>query len=177
MAERKAIVKRDSAQFAAVCEAVLERGAKVRFRANGLSMRPNILNEDAVTVVPVEREELRIGDVALTQGVDGLRVHRVAFSDGATGEIITRADAGQEYDAAANRVFGKVIAIERNRRMRSVAFAGQAYFYAFRSLIYQCRQAAAMRFRKLASASALFGLAILLGMLLNALRQRASHSP
>ena len=67
MAERKAIVKRDSAQFAAVCEAVLERGAKVRFRANGLSMRPNILNEDAVTVEAMGQEELRIGDVALTR--------------------------------------------------------------------------------------------------------------
>ena len=124
-------------------------------------MRPNILNEDAVTVAPVEREELRIGDVALTQGGDGFRVHRVSFSDGATGEIITRADAGQEYDAVVNRVFGKVIAIERNGRTRSVAFVGQAYLYAFRSLIYQCRQAAALRIRRLASASALFGLAVL----------------
>ncbi len=131
-------------------------------------MRPNILNEDAVTVAPVEREELRIGDVALTQGGDGFRVHRVSFSDGATGEIITRADAGQEYDAVVNRVFGKVIAIERNGRMRSVAFVGQAYVYAFRSLIYQCRQAAALRFRRLASASALFGLAILFATLLSA---------
>ena len=168
MAERKAIIKRDSAQFAAACEALLQRGAKVRFRANGLSMRPNILNEDAVTVAPVEREELRIGDVALTKGEDGFRVHRVSFSDGATGEIITRADAGQELDAAANRVFGKVIAIERNGRMRSVAFTGQAYVHAFRSLIHQCRQAAALRFRKLASASALFSLAILLATLLSA---------
>lgn len=168
MAERKAIVKRDSAQFAAACEALLQRGAKVRFRANGLSMRPNILNEDVVTVSPVEREELRVGDVALTQGGDGFRVHRVSFSDGATGEIITRADAGQEYDATVNRVFGKVIAIERNGRMRSVSFTGQAYVHSFRSLVYQCKQAATLRFRRLASASAFFGLAILLGVLLNA---------
>src|SRR5277367_672743 len=123
--ERKSIVKRNSAQFAAVCDALLHRGANVRFRANGLSMRPNILNEDAVTIAPAEQEDLRRGDVALTCGKDGFRVHRVAGADKATGNLVTRADAGHQDDAITDRVLGKVIAIERNGRIYSFAAAGQ----------------------------------------------------
>ncbi len=168
MRKRKAIIKRDSAQFGAACEALLERGAKVRFRANGLSMRPNILNEDAVTVAPVRREELEIGDVALTQGEDGFRVHRVSFSDGATGEIITRADAGLEWDAAIHRVFGKVVAIERGGRAQSLTFPGQRYMHACHSFVYRCAQAAALRARRFAAVSTLISLALLFAMLLGA---------
>src|SRR5271165_820328 len=165
---RKPIVKRNSAQFAAICDALLLRGANIRFRANGLSMRPNILNEDAVTIAPVEQESLRRGDVALTCGKDGFRVHRVAGADKATGSLVTRADAGQENDATTDRVLGKVIAIERNGRTYSYAAASQRYVHACRSFAYRLTQAAALRAARFASASALFGLAILLGILSSA---------
>ena len=168
MRTRKPIVKRNSAQFAAICDALLHRGANVRFRANGLSMRPNILNEDAVTIASVEQEQLRRGDVALTCGKDGFRVHRVAGADKATGSIVTRADAGQEDDAVTDRVLGKVIAIERDGRIHSFAAAGQRYVHACRSFAYRLAQTAALRTARFASASALFGLAILLGMLFSA---------
>jgi uncharacterized repeat protein (TIGR01451 family) len=165
---RESIVKRNSAQFAAICDALLHRGANVRFRANGLSMRPNILNEDAVTIVPVEQEDLRRGDVALTCGKDGFRVHRVAGADKSTGSLVTRADAGQENDATTDRVLGKVIAIERNGRTYSYGASSQRYVDACRSFAYRLTQAAALRAARFASASVLFGLAILLGMLLSA---------
>ena len=152
MRERKSIVKRNSAQFAAICDELLDRGAKIRFRANGLSMRPNILNEDAVTIVPVEQEELRRGDVALTCGQDGFRVHRVAVADKATGSIVTRADAGQEDDAPTNRVLGKVTAVERNGQTYSFASATQRYVHACRSFAYRLTQAAALRAARFASA-------------------------
>ena len=85
MRERKPIVRRNSAQFAAVCEELLDLGMSVRFRAQGQSMQPNILHDDAVVVAPARREELRRGDVALTHGEDGFRVHRVRFTDGSAG--------------------------------------------------------------------------------------------
>jgi hypothetical protein len=141
---RKPIVKRNSAQFAAICGELLHRGAKIRFRANGLSMRPNILNEDAVTIVPVEQEELRRGDVVLTCGKDGFRVHRIALGDKATGSIVTRADAGQEDDAPTNRVLGIVTAVERNGQTYSFASATQRYVHACRSFAYRLTQAGAV---------------------------------
>ncbi len=168
MRMRKPIVKRNSAQFAAICDALLYRGANVRFRANGLSMRPNILNEDAVTIAPVEQEDLRRGDVALTCGKDGFRVHRVAGADKATGSLVTRADAGQENDATTDRVLGKVIAIERNGRTHSLAFPGLKYVHVGRGFLYRFAQATALRAARLASASAFFALATLLGLLLSA---------
>jgi uncharacterized repeat protein (TIGR01451 family) len=166
--ERKSIVKRNSAQFAAICDELLHRGAKIRFRANGLSMRPNILNEDAVTIVSTKQEELRRGDVALTCGKDGFRVHRVAVADRTTGSIVTRADAGQEDDPATNRVLGRVTAVERNGQIYSFASATQRYVHACRSFAYRLTQAAALRATRFASASALFGFAILLATLLSA---------
>ncbi len=168
MRERKSIVKRNSGQFAAICDELLHRGVKIRFRANGLSMRPNILNEDAVTIVPAKQEELRRGDVALTCGQDGFRVHRVTVADKATGSIVTRADAGQEDDAPTNRVLGKVTAVERNGQTYSFASATQRYVHACRSFAYRLTQAGVARTARFASASFLFGLAILFGMLFNA---------
>lgn len=168
MRERKPIVRRDSAQFAVLCGALLHRGANVRFRAQGRSMTPNILSDDAVIVAPIAPESLHKGDVALTHTKDGFRVHRVSFAGHAACEIITRADAGQEDDASTDAVLGKVIAIERHGRTRSLSFVGQKYLHAFRSLAYQFQQAAALRIRKLASASALLSVTTLFALLLNA---------
>ena len=167
MRKPKARVVRNSSQFGEVSATLLQLGLKVRFRANGLSMRPNILNNDVVVVAPVETWQLRRGDVALTRGSDGFRAHRISGAS-AEGGIVTRADAGQENDAPTDFVLGKVIAVERNGHAQSFAFTGQRYFHASRSLMHQCKQAVALRFRKFASASAFFGLAILCTLLLTA---------
>src|SRR5277367_775777 len=150
---RKTIEKRNSAQFGAVCEALLDRGARVRFRAQGQSMQPNILNEDAVIVVPASSQDLRRGDVALTRGEDGFHVHRVLAAHSADG-VITRGDSAQEDDRAANLVLGKVVAIERNGRRRPFALPGQKYVHACRSILYRSAQAAALRAAKLGFTSA-----------------------
>ena len=165
---RKPIVRRDSAQFAAACEALLQAGANVRFRANGRSMRPNILDDDAVIVVACQLADLQPGDVALTRGSDGFRVHRVAVADSQSHCVVTRSDAGQEDDPAASTVLGKVIALERRGRTLSLVFPGQKYCRAGRALAYRFVQAAAFRAARLVSASAVFGVAILLGLLFSA---------
>jgi uncharacterized repeat protein (TIGR01451 family) len=165
--ERRATEKRDSAQFAAVCEALLERGAMVRFRAHGRSMQPNILNEDVVTVAPAE-QQLQRGDVALTYGEEGFRVHRVRFTDGSAGEIVTRGDAGQENDPAVNLVFGKVIAIERNGKKASITRHGTKFLHATRASIHRLRVASTRRLSQLSASSLCFGLLAALGLLLNA---------
>ena len=168
MRKRDAILQRNSAQFAAICDALLQRGARVRFSANGRSMRPNILDDDAVIVAPARLEDLQPGDVALTRGKDGFRVHRVSIAGAAAGLIVTRSDAGQEDDPATDAVLGKVVAIERDGHTHSLTFPLQKYLHAAHRFAWRFAQAAAFRVTKLASASALFALALLLGLLLNA---------
>jgi uncharacterized repeat protein (TIGR01451 family) len=165
--ERKPIVRRNSAQFAAVCEALLHRGANVRFRANGLSMRPNILDNDSVIVAPAE-QKIERGDVALTYGEEGFRVHRVRFTDGYAGEIVTRGDAGQENDPAVNRAFGKVIAIERNGQRVSMERPGTECLHAARVWMHRLKLASALRLSWLSASSLCFGLIAAFGLLLNA---------
>ncbi|HUB58947.1 MAG TPA: S24/S26 family peptidase, partial [Candidatus Micrarchaeia archaeon] len=144
MPERKTIVKRNSAQFAALCGALLERGVNVRFRAHGRSMQPNILDDDAVIVTHAE-EKLQRGDVALTHGADGFRVHRVRFADGSAGEIVTRGDAGQEYDAATQYVLGRVTAVVRNETQISFARPWTSHLHAARAFVNKLQLAARRR--------------------------------
>ncbi|MGB9465820.1 MAG: S24 family peptidase, partial [Candidatus Acidiferrum sp.] len=147
MPERKSIEKRNSAQFAAVCEALLDRGAKVRFRAQGQSMQPNILDNDAVIVAPAEKRDLQRGDVVLAHGADGFRVHRVLRKGNAEGEVVTRGDSGRQNDAAASPL-GKVIAIERGGRMISLAGASAAAWHALCTQKHRLTRAGACRMRR-----------------------------
>ena len=167
MRERKSIEKRNSAQFAAICDALLRHGANVRFRAHGQSMQPNVLENDAVIVAPAE-QKLERGDVALTHGKDGFRVHRVCFADGSAGEIVTRGDAGQENDAAVNVVLGKVVAIERNGQKVSMERPGIKCLHAARVWIRRLWLASTLRLGRLSASSLCFGLIAAFGLLLNA---------
>ncbi|HKW57029.1 MAG TPA: C25 family cysteine peptidase [Candidatus Acidoferrum sp.] len=167
MGERKATVVRNSAQFGAVCGALLARGAKVRFRANGLSMRPNILNDDAVVIAPVAIEALRRGDIALTYGESGFKVHRVAVACGADG-IITKSDAGLENDPAPSLVLGRLVQVERRGQRENVRSRRSYFLHAGRALAHRVRLAAAARLAPLRWSFALFSLAVLLGVLSNA---------
>src|ERR1700675_1023923 len=166
--ERKATEQKNSAQFAAVCEALLERGAKVRFRAHGQSMQPNILDNDALTIAPVQQKDLRRGDVALTHGRDGFRAHRVYNRNSAARNVITRGDSGQENDPATQTILGKVVAIERNGRKASIKTPAQRFRHTFRRQIHRLKGAASLRLRKFASSFALFGFLAASGILLSA---------
>lgn len=168
MPESKAVEKRNSAQFAAVCEALLERGAKVRFRAQGQSMKPNILDNDAVIVAPIEQKELRQGDVALTHGEDGFRAHRVCKANSAVRNVITRGDSGLENDPPSRTILGKVIAIERNGQSSSITKSAHRFQHALRRQVHRWKLAASLRLKKLASSFALFGFLVASGILLNA---------
>jgi uncharacterized repeat protein (TIGR01451 family) len=150
-----------------MCEAVLAQGTQVRFRVSGMSMQPNLLDGDTVVVAPAQKNELRRGDVVLTEGNDGLRVHRFISEDEAGG-IVTRGDAGQENDPEPQKLAGRVVAIERNGRKISVTQPGQKFLAASRILMRRLKLAAALRFKRLGSSIALFGLLVASGLLLNA---------
>jgi uncharacterized repeat protein (TIGR01451 family) len=168
VSERKTIEKRNSAQFAAVCEALLDRGANVRFRAQGQSMQPNILDNDAVIVAPAKQTELRRGDVALTHTENGFRAHRVNDCVSSAGNVITRGDAGQEDDPATQTILGKVIAIERQGQETPITTPAQRFRHTFRRQIHRLKLTATLRLRKFASSFALFGFLVASGILLNA---------
>ena len=126
MREIETLTKRDSRTFAVFCEELLSRGYRVRFRAQGASMRPNIVENDAVIVAPVTDSAVRQGDVLLTQGESGLKVHRVVQQNLTAGTFVTRGDSGQENDPPASLSLGRVVAIERaGRTITTVGLASR----------------------------------------------------
>jgi uncharacterized repeat protein (TIGR01451 family) len=130
----KTIEKRDSRQFAVVCEAALGESLRVRFHADGQSMQPNVLDGDTVVVAPISAAgKPARGDIALTRGDGGFVLHRVVGVDAVTGGIITRGDAGLENDPSAARLLGKVIAIERDGKTYSLTSPGTAWRHSVRT--------------------------------------------
>jgi len=166
--EMETIKRRNTKQFAAVCEEILGRGWQVRFRAEGESMRPNILHEDVIVVAPLGATGVAPGEVALSRGEDGIRAHRVMEKDPIKGSLITRGDSGQENDPATHLVLGKVTAIERDGRKTSITKSGQRFLHTFRARIHRLKLAAALRLKRVGSSLALFGLLVVSGILLNA---------
>ncbi|MGB2679079.1 MAG: C25 family cysteine peptidase [Candidatus Acidiferrum sp.] len=142
--------RKDSQLFAQLCLALLREGHSVQFRVQGESMRPNILDGDAVLVAPAADRELCPGDIALVQNQDGLRVHRVASCDASTGAVVTRSDTGLDSDPAASRLFGKVIVLRRNSREKSLTPLQTRLVHPLRIMFRRIRSATMLRLRRVA---------------------------
>jgi uncharacterized repeat protein (TIGR01451 family) len=142
----KTVVRKNSAQFAAVCQELLQRGLHLRFTAHGKSMQPNILSEDQVVIAPASERELVRGQVAFAQGREGFRIHRL-IRDVATGSAaITRGDAGQEQDPAAQQqILGRAIAIVRKGREISLDRPWTPRLHAARAFFRKVRMAVRRR--------------------------------
>ena len=145
------LLRRDTSQFAMLCEAVLQRGLQVRFLAHGQSMQPNVLNGDAVIAEPVDARELRRGDIALTLGAHGVLLHRVIGLDPATNRIITRGDAGQQNDTPAELVLGRAVFLERDGKRMSLQRPGTKLLHALRRQYRRAIQAGTRRSPRLRS--------------------------
>lgn len=147
----KTLEKRDSRQFAVVCEAALGESLRVRFRADGQSMQPNVLDGDTVVVAPISTAgRPQRGDIALTRGDGGFVLHRVVGFNAITGAIITRGDSGQQNDPCAAKVLGKVVAIERDGRTIPLITPGTALRHSVRTQTERFRRGGmrmATRFR------------------------------
>jgi uncharacterized repeat protein (TIGR01451 family) len=152
--------RKDSQLFAQLCLALLREGHSVQFQVQGESMRPNILDGDAVLVAPAEGRGLRHGDIALVQNQDGLRVHRVASCDVSSGAIVTRSDTGLDPDPSASRMFGKVIVLRRNSHEELLTPLQTRIIHPLRVMFRRIRVAAMLRLRRFALLlSAIFALA------------------
>ena len=104
----------DSEGFEALCRELLNQGLCVRFEAGGASMSPIIRDREIVYVTPVIVSKLRKGDIVLTKGHSGFRVHRLVFLDLDKNLFITRGDCGQQDDppVRSDQILGVVLAKE-----------------------------------------------------------------
>ncbi|MFQ5574716.1 MAG: signal peptidase I [Terriglobia bacterium] len=111
--------------FVQLSSEVLERGGVLRFRALGGSMHPFIKNGEILRVKPVESADVDCGDVVFywTRG-RGVVAHRLIRKKRLNGEdiFVMKGDSVPVFDelVRAEQVIGKVIAIERNGRVREL---------------------------------------------------------
>src|SRR5215467_6556586 len=84
-----------SKPFVDVVTELLSRGYRVRFRAEGASMRPTIRGGETITVEPAS--EVKMGDIALYRTDRGLIAHRVVGIQKGNGKapiFLARGEAG-----------------------------------------------------------------------------------
>jgi hypothetical protein len=125
----------DAWGFVHLLEALLGGGHSVRFRAPGSSMHPTIRNGEAITVVPIGRSPVRVGDVVLYRRGHAAIAHRVVRvrSSGRSVGFVLRGDAAYSCDRPIElaQVLGRVTAIERDGRRVRLDFPGPTWFRAF----------------------------------------------
>ena len=99
----------------------LEKGNDLRFRALGSSMFPSIKSGDVITVMPVESAAICVGDVIFYRRDGRVYAHRLIRERRMDGGFLftTRGDCLPFSDPPINptQVFGKVVSIERGRRI------------------------------------------------------------
>lgn len=110
-------------RFVRVLEKLLGGGQLVRFRAPGWSMHPTIRNGEIITVAPLGRSPVRIGDVVLYRRREAAIAHRVVRVRSCAGQpstLVLRGDAADSCDPPVRigQVLGRVVAVERRGRAR-----------------------------------------------------------
>ena len=143
-------IRRDSRLFVELCSALLKGGYRVRFRAQGESMRPNILHGDDVLVAPTQTDALHRGDVVLAENAGGLVLHRIASLDPATGDALLRSDTGEECDPATRQIFGKALSLRRGAEEKALTFFQTRCIHPLRARLYRFRAAAKLKLRRVA---------------------------
>jgi hypothetical protein len=109
----------------------LKNGRAVRFRAPGRSMHPTIRENETLVVAPAAADGVSVGDIVLSGSGEKITAHRLVWIDvqAAAEEtpgrpeirpmFILRGDACSTCDppVPADRILGKVVAVERRGRM------------------------------------------------------------
>jgi signal peptidase I len=96
-------------------QAVLQKGAAVRFQARGFSMSPFIKNEDVVTISPLQGNLPGLGDIItfVQRETNGLCIHRIIRRRG--GFYITKGDNSSETSERlpGENILGCLTRVER----------------------------------------------------------------
>jgi signal peptidase I len=112
-------IKLNARQFIDLAEEVLAQENSLSFRVKGVSMRPFILEGDALEIQAVQPERIRLGDVVLYRaGTERLLAHRVVGFRKESGEsfFLLQGDAARQRDGwvAGHQVLGRAISLNRN---------------------------------------------------------------
>jgi signal peptidase I len=115
---------RDSSRFLQTIENLLRDGHPVSFRAEGWSMHPTIRDGEVITVAPLGRSRVHIGEVLLYRRGDTPIAHRVVRLDSHSGRstmLVLQGDAVPYRDrpVTPEQVLGRVRTVQRGgRRVR-----------------------------------------------------------
>ncbi len=104
---------------------ILKKGKSVRFQAKGWSMHPFIQDRDFITVSPVEKSSIKIGDVVFYSTTeDRVVVHRFIgkyHKDNSVFMLIKGDTTFWHFERVdLQNILGKVEAIERNGQTKKI---------------------------------------------------------
>jgi signal peptidase I len=114
-----------------VMKEVLGRGVPFRFQAKGWSMTPFIRDGDIITLVPVSRDRIRLGDVVAIIKPDSERllVHRVIRKNSRACLIQGDNNSGtRDGWIPKEKILGKVSRVERNGKTTKFTLRGPARY-------------------------------------------------
>ena len=114
-------------------KAVLDRNVPFRFTAKGFSMFPFIKDGDVVTIHPIDKDKLRIGDVVAVfqESSEKLMVHRlIKKSDDI---CVLKGDNNPEPDemVSIEKLLGFVKNVERNGETIHLGMGKERFVIAF----------------------------------------------
>lgn len=115
---------------------LLKEGKEVWVGTDGRSMYPLIKEGDFVKIRPMKAEELKLGDVVAFQpnnGHDLIIVHRLLKRN--KDSLITRGDSyflkHTDLPVPADNFLGKIIALRRNGKTKSLEYGFLGYYGRF----------------------------------------------
>ena len=121
------------ADFLAISQEVLNRGAFLRFRAHGSSMNPFVKNGNILIIEPLNGISVNIGDVVFYHRSDrSLIAHRLVKINVQKGEphLITRGDSLNYFDPPVQswQMIGRVVEIENGQKhLRLSKWSGRIF--------------------------------------------------
>ena len=118
-----AVVDCEGTDFYVLSKDILARGASLRFRARGNSMRPFIQDGDMLSIEPIEASRVQIGDVILFGQGGRVLAHRaIKRHIENEGMLIVKGDSHLRPDRPVHpdQVLGKVTSIEREGELISL---------------------------------------------------------
>lgn len=100
-----------------LARAVLGRGVPFRFQARGFSMTPFIRDGDVITISPLQRDRVGVGEIVafIRPGESRLVVHRVVATRRSV--VAIQGDSDPQYtdeNISISNIIGSVTRIERN---------------------------------------------------------------
>jgi hypothetical protein len=109
-------------------------------------MQPTILDGDILIVESLSGAAPRRGQILLVRTEGELRAHRAVCLHP---RLITRGDSGLENDAPAEKVLGKIIALERAGGTISLQGPARIFTQRLRIAAHRLRQALRLRLTSL----------------------------